>query len=102
MTQLASCPVAVSGEICLAAVPQLRAGLTGCVAHGCTGATLDAGGLRFIDARGLSVLAHVTKLEARGGGLIVERVPPTVQKAMAVGGLAPVIGVGDQRSAPRP
>lgn len=71
--------VAPIGELDLASMPRLRAGVVSVVAGGCPNVVLDLGAVDFVDSAGLgAVVAAVKRVRAAGGVLRVVRPEPRV------------------------
>jgi anti-sigma B factor antagonist len=65
----------LSGDIDIAAVAKLEAGLEQATDEATTGLVLDMSGVTFIDSSGLRVLAELHKRQSGGAGSLTIRTP---------------------------
>lgn len=88
--------VAASGEIDVAAAPDLRTKLTDLVSEGAVRLVLDLDHVDFIDSTGLGVLVGaVRRARAAEGDVVVVTSNPRVRKVFDVTGLDEVFTIAD-------
>ncbi len=57
---------------------------------------VDLGQVRFMDSRGLNVLAlHMRRLRQAGGSLVVVKASPTVRRVVEIAGLSELVQPGE-------
>jgi anti-anti-sigma factor len=86
--------LALSGDLDLASVPQLREEAEGRMTAGCGVLCLDLGGLTFLDSSGLGVLVEL-RTRARSSGIDFElhNVPSGPARIITIAGLAETLGL---------
>jgi anti-sigma B factor antagonist len=86
--------LALSGDLDLAAVPQLRDEAEGRIAAGCAALALDLSGITFLDSSGLGVLVEL-RTRTRSTGITFElvNVPSGPARIITIAGLAETLGL---------
>ncbi|WP_375496856.1 STAS domain-containing protein [uncultured Jatrophihabitans sp.] len=87
--------VSLEGELDLATVPQLREAAQPALNDPtCTTLVLDLAGLSFLDSTGLGCWIELRNAtENTGKQLVLESVPPSAMRTVAIAGLAPLFGL---------
>jgi anti-sigma B factor antagonist len=81
--------LALTGDLDLAAVDDLRDGAQVQLAAGCRRLTLDLAGVTFLDSSGLGALVELRNVARRSGVyLAVVNVPPGPARIITIAGLA--------------
>jgi anti-sigma B factor antagonist len=89
--------LALSGDLDLAAVPQLREEAAGRISSGTGALCLDLGGVTFLDSSGLGVLVELrTRARSNGVGFELQNVPSGPARIITIAGLAETLGLGSE------
>ena len=92
--------LALRGEVDALTAPEFGAFFETMIDRGHRTVMLDLGGLRFMDASGLSVIAHgADRLEVLGGTLAIRTPAALIRQMLEITGFARLVMLGDDESA---
>lgn len=88
---VSACVVQLTGEIDMVTVPQLREGLQGALARGCSHVVLDLGQVTYADSSVFSLLVWLDReLQPVGGKLVLAGASGNVNRVLELSGLVGV------------